>query len=298
MSKNQPGSIGLLSWVLLLVLALIWGSSFILYKKGLLVYQPGHVGALRIVSAALVMLPTAIRNFKKVTKKQRLLLLFTGLLGSFIPAFLFAIAQTQITSSVSGILNAMTPFFVLIFGALLFGQSIKRQDVFGLIMGFSGTILLITAGSAGNFSAINGYALFVILATVCYGININFIKFKLKGLNSLAITSISLCLTAPAALAYLLLVPGFFAQVQQAEGALFSLMAVVLLGVFGTAVALIFFNRLVQLTSPVFTSYVTYIIPIVAVVWGVADGEVMQVMHYIGMLLIIIGLYISSQRKK
>jgi len=298
MTNTKPGSISLVSWVLLIILALIWGSSFILYKKGLLVYQAGHVGALRILSAAIVMLPTAIRNFKKVSGRQRWLLLFTGLLGSFIPAFLFAIAQTQISSSLSGILNAMTPFFVLLFGAFLFGHGIRQQDVFGLVMGFAGTILLLTAGSTGNFTSINVYALFVVLATICYGININFIKYNLVGLKSLAITSISLCLTAPAALVYLLVVPGFFTQLQQAEGALFSLLAVVVLGVLGTALALIFFNRLVQLTSPVFTSYVTYIIPIVAVVWGVIDGEVMQLTHYLGMAMIIVGLYVSSRRKR
>jgi len=138
------------AWGLLLVLAIIWGSSFILYKKGLVVFGPGQVGALRILSAALVLLPITIKHLSRVSAKQRLYLFISGMVGSFIPAFLFAIAQTKINSSLSGILNAMTPFFVLLVGLFFFNQRIQRQAVLGLLLGFAGTIVLVTAGSANG----------------------------------------------------------------------------------------------------------------------------------------------------
>jgi drug/metabolite transporter (DMT)-like permease len=289
---------GIMAWGLLLLLSLIWGSSFILIKKGLIVLSSGEVGALRIVSASLFLLPLGIRKLKTIKKKHFLLLLISGLMGSFFPAFLFAKAQTQLNSSMTGILNALTPLFVLVVGSAFFKQKITINQTLGLIIGFVGTGILMLANSAGNLSDINFYALFVVLATFFYGNNLNLIKYYLPDLKPVVITSISLLLIGPFAGAYLFAGTDFIHKVATSESAGISVAAVVLLGVMGTAVALILFNKLVQLTNPVFTSSVTYLIPVVAVIWGLLDGEQFYIGHFAGMLAIILGVFLANKKKK
>ncbi|GAA0892375.1 DMT family transporter [Fulvivirga kasyanovii] len=288
----------LLAWGLLLILALIWGSSFILIKRGLDVYSAGEVGAIRIVSASLFLLPFAVGRLKTLHKRHWLFLFSVGMFGSFLPAFLFAKAQTHLPSSVAGIINALTPLFTMILGALFFMQKITAKTAIGLVTGFLGTAALILAGSGGDASEFNLYGLYVVLATIFYGANLNLIKYKIPDLTARTITSVSLLIVGPVAITYLFFFTGFVEKVQTAEGAIFSLGAVVLLGVMGTAVALILFNQLVKITSPIFTSSVTYIIPIIAVLWGLLDGEHLYFGHYVGLVLIILGVYLANRNKK
>ncbi|MEQ8572932.1 DMT family transporter [Fulvivirga sp.] len=289
---------GALAWVLMAVLSLIWGSSFILIKRGLDVFSAGEVGAIRIIAASTFLLPFAIKGLKNVQRKDWVLLLCVGLFGSFIPAFLFAKAQTQIPSSVAGILNALTPLFTMIIGAVFYSQKFTAKTVLGLIIGFGGTVVLILAGTGGDLSALNYYALLVVLATIFYGANLNLIKFKIPDLRARTITSISLMLVGPLAIAYLFIMTPFVDKLASEEGAYFSLGAIVLLGVMGTAIALILFNQLVKITTPIFTSSVTYLIPIVAVIWGILDGEQLFLGHYLGMAAIIFGVYLANRKKK
>jgi len=283
-------------WMLLMILALIWGSSFILIKKGLQVYDPGEVAGIRILAASFFLLPWAITNIKKVNKGNLKYLFFIGMAGSFIPAFLFAKAQTKIDSSLAGVLNALTPFFVLMIGAIYFGQLIYRRQSIGLTIGFIGTAVLVMAGSGGLVENINLYGLFVVLATIFYGINVNIIKFKLVGMRALTITSISLLIVLPFAAIYLFGFTDFMYKLINAEGALFSLGLLVLLGVMGTAIALVLFNKLVQITTTIFTSSVTYLIPLVAVLWGFLDGEILLFAHYSGMVIIFVGVFITNRK--
>jgi len=283
-------------WMLLIVLALIWGSSFILIKKGLQVYDPGEVAGIRILAASFFLLPWAVTNIKKVNKGNLKYLFFIGMAGSFIPAFLFAKAQTKIDSSLAGVLNALTPFFVLMIGAIYFGQLIYRRQSIGLTIGFIGTAVLVMAGSGGLVENINLYGLFVVLATIFYGINVNIIKFKLVGMRALTITSISLLIVLPFAAIYLFGFTDFMYKLINAEGALFSLGLLVLLGVMGTAIALVLFNKLVQITTTIFTSSVTYLIPLVAVLWGFLDGEILLFAHYSGMVIIFVGVFITNRK--
>jgi len=279
-----------------MILALIWGSSFILIKKGLQVYDPGEVAGIRILAASFFLLPWAITNIKKVNKGNLKYLFFIGMAGSFIPAFLFAKAQTKIDSSLAGVLNALTPFFVLMIGAIYFGQLIYRRQSIGLTIGFIGTAVLVMAGSGGLVENINLYGLFVVLATIFYGINVNIIKFKLVGMRALTITSISLLIVLPFAAIYLFGFTDFMYKLINAEGALFSLGLLVLLGVMGTAIALVLFNKLVQITTTIFTSSVTYLIPLVAVLWGFLDGEILLFAHYSGMVIIFVGVFITNRK--
>jgi drug/metabolite transporter (DMT)-like permease len=286
------------AWLLMAVLSLIWGSSFILIKRGLDVFSAGEVGAIRIIAASIFLLPFALQGLKNIERKHWILLFCVGLFGSFIPAFLFAKAQTQLPSSVAGILNALTPLFTMIIGALFFTQRFTLRTVIGLIVGFVGTVILIMAGSGGNLNSLNFYGLYVVIATIFYGANLNLIKYKIPDLRARTITSISLALVGPIALIYLFGFTPFVTKVSEVEGAYFSLGAIVLLGVMGTAIALILFNQLVKITTPIFTSSVTYIIPIVAVVWGLFDGEELFLGHYLGMIAIIFGVYLANRKKK
>ncbi|MEP2773915.1 MAG: DMT family transporter [Fulvivirga sp.] len=294
MSENK----NLLAWVMLIGLALIWGSSFILIKRGLDIYSASEVGALRIASASVFLLPFAIRGLRKVKARHWKLLFFVGLFGSLLPAFLFAKAQTQLPSSVAGILNALTPLFTMLIGILFFSQNINLKTTIGLLVGLAGTIFLIIAGSGGAISDLNYYGLYVILATIFYGANLNLIKYHISDLTARTITSISLLIVGPVSLIYLLLGTNFIDKTINTDGAWFAFSAVVLLGVLGTAIALIIFNQLVKLTSPIFTSSVTYIIPIIAVGWGLLDNEQLFIGHYFGMGLIILGVYLSRNRAK
>lgn len=287
-----------IAWIILFSLALIWGSSFILIKKGLNYLTPEEIGALRIVSASAILLPFAILRLRKIKARHIAYLISVGFVGSLLPAFLFAKAQTQIDSSAAGILNALTPLFTILIGFIFFGQKFGRKTVIGLILGFVGTIFLILSGSGGDLSELNFYALFVVLATIFYAINLNVIKYRLPDLSSITITSISLFFVGPLALLYMLLFTNFFLSLQAAsEGFVLAASGIALLGVLGTAIALILFNQLVKITQPVFASSVTYLIPIVAVIWGLIDGEIMRTSDYIGLMTIILGVYLANARR-
>lgn len=294
MTQNIP----LKAWGLLLTLSLIWGSSFILIKKGLLGLDPMEVGAIRILSASLFMLPFGIRNFKKVRREHIRYLISVGFVGSFIPAFLFAIAQTRLESSITGVLNALTPIFAILIGLIFYGQKQRPQVFIGVLIGFIGTTILVFAGSGGDVSNFNYYALFVVAATVMYALNTNLIKYHLSGLNALTITSISLTIVGPLAAIQLFGFTEFAHKLMNVEGTLLATSFILILGIIGTAIALLIFNRLVSLTDPVFTTSVTYIIPVVAICWGLVDNEVLLLTHVVGIVGILVGVYITNTARK
>lgn len=286
-----------LAWTILIILALVWGTSFILIKRGLEVYSPGEVGALRIIAACIFLLPVSIPKLKTLSNKHLKLLLGIGMLGSFFPAFLFALGQTQLDSGITGVLNGLTPIFVLIVGATLFKQKFEKAKYLGVVLAFVGTGILLSAGTEGGLSGFNYYAIFIVIATICYGTNLNLIKYYLADLNAVVITGVSILLVGPFALAYLLVGTEFTTKVMEAPGALVALGYVSLLGVMSTSLALILFNRLVQITTPIFSSMVTYLIPIVAITWGLLDGEKLVTGQLIGMAAILVGVFITNKGK-
>lgn len=299
MSKDIQSESALKAWGFLIVLALIWGSSFILIKRGLEVFSPGEVGAFRIVSAGLFLLPLSLPRLKQLNKKQVKNLIIVGLVGSFIPAFLFAKAQTQLSSALTGVFNAMTPLFVVIIGALFFNSKITRRNALGLFIAFLGVVILLTVKEGVGFGSlldINAYAFFVLLACACYGLNLNIIKFRFVELKPVAITAISLTLVLPVALIYLFSYTQFSFKLLHVEGAGLAAGYIILLGVVGTALALILFNVMVKVATPVFASSVTYLIPIVAIMWGLLDGEQLLLGHYIGIAAVIFGVWVGNRR--
>lgn len=287
------------NWGMLISLALVWGSSFILIKRGLEVFSPGEVGAYRIVAAATFLLPLSLPRLKNLNRHQIFYLIIVGLVGSFIPAFLFAKAQTQLSSSLTGVLNALTPLFVVIIGAIFFGSKITRRNGIGLAIAFIGVFILVTVKEGTGFDAfsgINAYALFVIGACICYGFNLNTIKYKFELLKPIEITAISLLMVLPMALIFLIVGTDFSYKVANIPGAWKSIGYLTLLGVLGTALALIMFNVMVKRVTPVFASSVTYLIPIVAIMWGVLDGEVLLFGHYIGIVAVILGVWYGNRK--
>ena len=285
-----------LAWLILLILTLIWGSSFILIKRGLDVFDAGEVGALRMFAASIVLSPIALRHIKSFTRRQYFYLFIVGFVGSFLPAFLFAKAETGLSSAMAGVLNALTPMFVVIIGGTFFHQRIGVSTIMGLVIGFGGTAVLMLAGAKGEFSNLNFFALYIVLATIFYGTNANVIKYKLNGLRAIPLTSMAFTLILPFAAYYLFIQSDFVNKVATEPGAWMAVLYVSILGVFGTAMAMALFNKLIQFVSPIFASSVTYLIPIVAVAWGLFDNEVILTQHYIGMIIILVGVYITNRK--
>lgn len=286
-----------LSWILLLVLAIIWGSSFILIKKGLDAFSPLQVGTIRIAFAFLVMLPFALKSLTTVFKVCWKKILVIGLFSNFFPAILFATAETGISSSLAGILNALTPIMTLLAGIFFFATKIKSLQVIGLIIGFIGSFALSFINSVGGLGEFNYYALFIVLATIMYGFSGNFIKKYLTGIHPVTLTALAMFTVGPLSI-ILLFTSDFISVLSVNEKAWTSLGYLFLLGVIGTAFALVLFNKLIQRTTAVFASSVTYLIPIMAVIWGIIDGENFFVLHILGMGLIIVGVYIVNKNNR
>jgi drug/metabolite transporter (DMT)-like permease len=298
MSTTQSEN-SLQNWALLVILTLIWGTSFILIKRGLEVFSPGEVGAYRMVAAATLLLPLSLPKLKNLSKTQIKNLLLAGLLGSFIPAFLFPMAQTQLSSSLTGVLNALTPLFVVLVGALFFNTKITGKNALGLVIAFVGVLILVTYKNGwgwDSLSGINSYALFVIAACICYAFNLHVIKTRFTKLKSIEISSISLLMILPLALIYLFAGTQFSYKLVTHPGAFEALGYVTILGMVGTATGLILFNIMVKSATPFFASLVTYTIPIVAIMWGVLDGEVLLLGHYIGITAVILGVWVGNRR--
>ena len=219
-----------------------------------------------------------------------------GMMGIFFPAFLFAVAQTRLESSVTGIMNSLTPICTLLIGVFFFHQQFKKQSIIGIILGLIGTVILILANTGGTIGGINFFAIFVILACIFYATNLNFIKYKITELKALTITSVSLLLIGPLAMVYLFGFTDFMEKMENNEGAWSAFGFVMLLGFMSTSLATILFNKLVKISSPLYTSSVTYLIPIVAVLWGLFDNERLYAGHFAGMAAIIGGVYLANRR--
>lgn len=281
---------------LLILLALIWGTSFILMKRGLLVFSAGELGSVRVAAAAVFLLPLALTKLKGLKNRHYLKLFLSGMMGVFVPAFLFAFAQTELESSVTGILNSLTPILTLLIGVWLFQQPFRRQSIVGIVLGLAGTVILVLANSGGHFGGFNAFALLVIFACLFYATNVNYIKYRIPDLNALTITSVSLLLIGPLAMVYLFGFTEFTHKMESAAGAWTALGYILLLSFMSTSLATIIFNKLVKMTSPIYTSSVTYLIPIVAVLWGLVDGERLFAGHFLGMAAIIGGVYLANRK--
>ena len=283
-----------LKWIILVSLAFIWGSSFILIKKGLEGLTPFQLGSLRIIFCAVFLLIVGFKSLTSIAQHQWKYIALTSLFGTFIPAYLFAIAQTQINSSVSSILNSLTPLNTLVLGALVFGLDFKRTQIFGVIVGLIGTMLLIFNGAISNPGQNYWYTILILIASVCYATNVNLIKKYLSDMKPLTITTGNFLVMLVPAFCILLLTD-FFSIIHLNE-VKHSMLFVALLGIVGTGIANVLFYKLIQISSPVFATSVTYLIPIVAFFWGLFDNEMLTAMQFFGAFIILIGVYLANKK--
>lgn len=289
-----------LSWILLIVLSLVWGSSFILMQKSMSpvgdehVMGPYQVGALRIFIASLVLLPIAVKHLKLLKTKQFWWLLIVGACGNLIPAILFTLAETRIEPSLAGILNMGTSFFVVIIGVVIYKNRPTLAQTVGILLGALGLYQILKSEIQFE-SDDTGYALLVLLATLCYGISLTTIKFKLQGVPPLVITSLSFFIILFPALGISIYTNAFEPVVSHPDG-LKSLGYLSILSVVGTALAVFVFTKLVAISSHIFASGVTYLIPVVAVIIGVFAGEKFALFNLVWVALIISGVYLMNKK--
>lgn len=283
-------------WLFLVVLALIWGSSFILIKKSLLGLTAFQLGALRILISGVFVLLIGANKLKSIPRKSWKWLILSGFLGTFFPAFLFAIAETEIDSAIASILNSLVPLNTLLIGAAIFKIASTKRQVVGVIIGFVGTAILIGAGMNLNPEQNYWFAGFIIIATVMYATNVNIIKRHLNDLGAVAITASNfIAIMLPALI--VLLMSDFFHNATFAHPDFkMSMLYIVILSLFGTAMAKIVFTRLVHIATPVFASSVTYLMPIVALVWGLLDGESFNLIQGFATLFILLGINLAQKK--
>lgn len=287
-----------LKWIFLGLLSLIWGSSFILIKKGLVGLTALQVGSLRSVFAALFLIVIGLRSLKHIKGKKWKWIAFSGFFGTFFPAYLFSYAETEIDSAIVAILNSTTPLLSMILGILVFEAAFVKRKLYGVIIGLAGTTALVLSGAAVNPDQNYWYSLLVILASLFYGFNANVIKRHLQDIPAMAITTGNfIVILVPALL--VLATTGFFSEeVITAPGAGLSLLYVAILGIVGTGAALIMFNRLIQISDPVFSTSVTYLVPIVALGWGMLDGEGFTLFQLLSGVLILVGVVVVNGKRK
>ncbi len=287
-----------IKWIYLILLSLVWGSSFILIKKGLVGLDALQLGSLRIIFAAVFLIIVGFKSMLKLTRKQWKLIVISGFLGSFFPVYLFAFAETEIDSAIASILNATTPLMTLIFGVIFFKMVFTQNKLIGVGLGLIGALALIFAGAKVNPDQNYFYSGLVVLAAFCYAVNVNIIKRYMHDISALGIAAGNfLVLLIPALL--ILYFSGFsMDSITDNPEVSLSLIYVLILGVVGTGIALIIFNKLIQISDPVFSSSVTYTIPVVGLAWGILDGEVFTWQQLIATLVILLGVFIVNRNKK
>lgn len=285
-----------LRWVYLFVLSLIWGSSFILMKLALVGLTPIQVGALRILVTAVFLVLIGFKRIFKINRRHWYYLTINGFVGTFFPAFLFAYAINEIDSSVASILNSLTPLNTLIFGALIFGFGFRKRQLIGVLIGLTGTVMLILKGVEVNPNQDYFYASFILLSSIGYALNVNILKKYLHDLDALSITVGNFILLVIPTL-IVLWFTNFFTTFEINETSLNSIYYIAILAVFGTGLAKIMFNRLIQISTPIFSSSVTYLIPIVAISWGIMDGEKISFFQFLSGFIILIGVYLVNKSK-
>jgi drug/metabolite transporter (DMT)-like permease len=286
---------GFLNWFIFIILSIIWGSSFIMMKEGLLKLTAFQVASLRIVFAGVVLLPWAIKSLKQVPKNKLGIIFISGVLGSLLPAYLFCVAELGIDGALAGTLNSLTPIFVIITGALFFNSKTAANKILGICIAFTGSILLLLSKGHMQESQNLIYVSYVVLATICYGFNVNMVHKYLHHIGSIQIASVALTLNAIPAL-IVLYFTGYFNLQLSDSGILYSTSHAALLGILGTAIASIIFYVLIKRAGAVFSSMVTYGIPIVANFWGIIYKEEVGLKQFACLALILAGVYIANRK--
>ena len=281
-------------WTYLISLSLIWGTSFILIKKALIGLTPLQLGSLRIIFSSIILFIFAWNTLKLITKKEWKWIIISAFLGSFFPAFLFAFAETEIDSSIASILNSLVPLNTVIIGAIVFKIASSKKQIIGVVVGLIGTYLLIDGGIQLNPDQNYLYAGLVILCSFLYGFNVNIIKKYLNDIPAVTIAAGHFSVIfIPAIIIFSF--SGFNTDQMYDPITLKSIGYVLVLSAFGTALAKVLFNKLVQISTAVFASSVTYSLMIVSLFWGILDGELFSINQLMATVLIVLGVLLSSR---
>ena len=285
-----------LKWIYLLILSFVWGSSYILIKKALIGLTPLQVGSLRTIISTVLLLVIGYSSLKSIPKDKWKWILITGLV-SFIPPFLFAYAQTEIDSALAAILNSLTPLATLLIGVGFYRFKIDSKQISGVIIGLIGSVLLMYQGSVINPDQNLLYVFFIIFASVLYALQVNLLKVHLQDVSAVAITVGNFIFIFP--LAVVIFFMSDYKQIDISDKDVkVALFCLIILSIVGTVFAKILFNKFVQIASPVFASSVTYILPIVALFWGLLDGEIFTLNQFFATLIILIGVYLANKKSK
>lgn len=264
-------------------------------KKALIVFNPQELTYLRIALAAIFLLPYALPHISKITWRQHFLLSLIGILGTWLPTLCFATAQKYIDSGIHGVLHSLTPTFVLVIGIIFFHKKIVKNEIVGMLFSIGGTALLMFAESGGSSASFNYYMLLSMLGCLLYGNSINLIKHYLGDLKSTTLVSVSLLLIGVIAVLYLWMHPAVFIKVNTHPDGYFAITCALIAGVVNLGIANIILTQLVKLTSPVFASIESLIAPIVSISWGLLDGEKLLMGHYVGAVIILLGVYFINK---
>ncbi|MDC1459482.1 DMT family transporter [Flavobacteriaceae bacterium] len=283
-----------LKWIYLLILSFVWGSSYILIKKALIGLSPLQVGSLRTIISTFLLLAIGYSSLKTIPRDKWKWILITGLV-SFIPPFLFAYAQTEIDSALAAILNSLTPLATLLIGVGFYRFKIDSKQISGVIIGLIGSVLLMYQGSVINPDQNLLYVFFIIFASVLYAVQVNLLKVHLQDVSAVAITVGNFIFIFP--LAVVIFLMSDYKQINiNDKDVKVALFCHLILSIVGTVFAKILFNKFVQIASPVFASSVTYTLPIVALFWGLLDGEVFTLNQFFATVIILIGVYLANKK--
>lgn len=289
-------NIGVRKWGTLIILSIIWGSSYILIKKGLTGLTPIQLGSIRMIITAIMIIPFSLSKLYQIPKNKIKWVAFSAFIGTFFPNYLFAFAETEISSAVAGVMVSLTPLFTLLISVLFFYEKFFKKQLIGVMIGFVGILILVN-----NEFSISGlnllYVTFTILAAFLYAVNANILKYKLPDISAIAIIGMSfIFLFLPAV--FILLLTEFPIQTFTSDPLILeSIFYIVLLAFFGTAIAKVLYIKLLSISSPVFSVSTTYLIPIVAIFWGLLDGEEFRLIQFLGTSVILLGVYLVTKNK-
>lgn len=289
-------SLSLRKWGTLVILSLIWGSSYILIKKGLTGLTPIQLGSLRVIVTTIIMAPIGFQKIKHIPRQNMKWVSLSAFVGSFFPAYLFAFAETEISSSITAVMVSLTPLFTLLISVFVFGEELLKKQVFGVLIGFTGIIVLINNELfSSSFNIL--YIMFIVLAAFCYAVNANVLKYKLSNIPALGIVFMSFLFMFVPAFIILCFSDFPFSDFTSDPLIIESIIYIVILAVFGTAIAKVLYIKLLAISTPVFSVSTTYLMPVVAIFWGLLDGEEFKLTQFIGTAIILLGVYLVTKKK-
>ena len=289
-------SLSLRKWGTLVILSLIWGSSYILIKKGLTGLTPIQLGSLRVIVTTIIMTPIGYQQIKHIPRQKMKWVALSAFVGSFFPAYLFAFAETEISSSITAVMVSLTPLFTLLISVFVFGEELLKKQVFGVLIGFTGIIVLINNELfSSSFNIL--YIMFIVLAAFCYAINANVLKYKLSNIPALGIVFMSFLFMFIPAFIILCFSDFPFSDFASDPLIIESIIYIVILALFGTAIAKVLYIKLLAISTPVFSVSTTYLMPVVAIFWGLLDGEEFKLTQFIGTAIILLGVYLVTKKK-